>query len=307
MMVKNKIVNSNAKLVVRAEYMDFPLRYEYLGQGMYLIKDPLLQTEPEKPAKVRRTELLQKQEEVETDPGYEALKLGAKFCDRLPKDLLMFPNFYFVYEKMLIRRCDGLWIDYIDPIAVRAIQSVYHSVEVSGLPVQFELAREIFREVYLSQFEASLVDKGDEGMKEFIELAPHTALIADYMLGSAIATALFGPYKPSELGYVPEFEYSDFSEDETEDYSVYCGSMALYEVENNLQIFHMLTSHAYRPLEGGGLDGITVLNLLNEYSRPHREAWGALSQGRLACSITIVHELLKRKVCFADSYPEPLP
>jgi hypothetical protein len=307
MIVKNRIVNSNARLVVREEYADFPLRYEYLGQGRYLIKDPLLQIGPEKPPQVRKVAQPQKQEEIESDPGYEALQLGSKFCDRIPKDLLMFPNFYFIHAKMLARRCDGLWIDYIDPIAVKAILSVYHPVEVSGLPIQFELAREVFRNTYLSQFEADFAEQGDEGMEEFFTLAPHIELIADYMLGSAIATALFGPYKPSEFGYVPDFDHSGFSEDEMEEYSVYSGSMALYEKENAVQVFHMLTSHAYRPLEGGGLDGITVLALLNEYSRPHREAWGALSQGRYACSITIVHELLKRKVRFADSYPEPLP
>jgi len=63
----------------------------------------------------------------------------------------------------------------------------------------------------------------DEEIEEFCQKV-------DYVLASAVVLGLFGPFKPSELGYVLEESDRRLSVREMMNYSAYAGSLALYEI-----------------------------------------------------------------------------
>jgi hypothetical protein len=292
MIVKGRFVSFDRPLVLRREFGNFPLCYEYRGAGWYVVKEPLVNPKEKK------------ESEEDLERSYRILEESSKFCDRIPERFLMFPNFYPVGEQF--RRCDGVWIKYTDPLACDLFLEMSLNVEMGGLPYRFDLAREHFRETFLHtlQKEFSEEEKSD---KQFLEeLTEFCYQMADYMLGSAVAVGLFGPFKPSELGYEVQQPQRELDQRELPYHSMYAGSMALYETDLSCYAFHVLTAHAYRMVEVDNND-LTLLTVLNTYSRNVPDGLGALSAGRYTLAVDLAYEVERGNIVFLDRYPEPAP
>jgi hypothetical protein len=126
------------------------------------------------------------------------------------------------------------------------------------------------------------------------------------MLGSAVAVGLFGPFKPSELGYEVQQPQKELDQRELPYHSMYAGGMALYETDQTGSAFHMLTAHAYRMVEVDNND-LTLLTVLNAYSRDVPDGLGALSAGRYILAVDLAYAVERGNIVFLDRYPEPAP
>jgi len=288
MIVKGKFVSFERPLVLRREFGDFPLYYERRDWG-YVVWDP-----------ERRVK--------QGGSGEEHRKCwekGVSFCKKVPRDFLLFPNFYPVGTKWL-RRCDGVWIMYEDSLSWSLLAELALYVEMGCLPFRFDKAREHLKRKRLQQilvFEGK--DLKDEEIEEFCQKV-------DYVLASAVVLGLFGPFKPSELGYVPEKSDRRLSLREMVEYSAYAGSLALYEIGPEGQACHMLTSHAYRPVEYGDVGEVTLMTVLHEHYRALSKAlgedcWGAMSPGMYRLAVELAHDVERGEMVFLDRYPDPVP
>jgi hypothetical protein len=291
MIVKGKFVSFDRPLVLRREFGDFPLYYEYRG-GEYVVKEPMVNPKEKKVS------------EEDLERSSRILEECSKFCDRIPGHFLMYPNFYPVDEHF--RRCDGVWIRYADPLARDIFLEMSLNVEMGGLPYRFDLARDHFWKTLLHalQNELSEEEKSDKQVLE--ELTQFCRQVADYMLGSAVVVGLFGPFKPSELGYEIQQPQKELDQRELPYHSMYAGSMALYETDQTARAFHMLTAHAYRMVEVNNSD-LTLLTVLNAYSRDVPDGLGALSAGRYALAVDLAYAVERGNIVFLDCYPEPAP
>jgi hypothetical protein len=292
MIVKGKFVSFDRPLVLRREFGEFPLCYEYRGVGWYVVKEPLVNPKERKVS------------EEDLEKSSRILEESSKFCDRIPEHFLMFPNFYPVGE--LFRRCDGVWIRYTDPLAQEIFLEMSLNVEMGGLPYRFDLARDHLRETFLNALKNELSEEEKSDRQALEELTQFCHLLADYMLGSAVAVGLFGPFRPSELGYEIQQPQKELDQRELPYHSMYAGSMALYETDRTGSAFHMLTSHAYRMVEVGNSD-LTLLTVLNAYSRDVPDGLGALSAGRYTLAVDLAYEVERGNIVFLDCYPEPAP
>jgi hypothetical protein len=289
MIVKGKFVSFDRPLVLRKEFGDFPLYYEYRGPGWYVVREPGKRV---------------KQGGSGFSNGEEycrSWEKGVNFCKKIPKDFLMFPNFYPVGGTKWLRRCDGVWIMYEDPLSWSLLAELALYVEMWCLPFRFDKAREHLkrRRLQLLAFEGK--DLKDEEIEEFCQKV-------DYVLASAVVLGLFGPFKPSELGYVLEESDRKLSVREMVNYSAYAGGLALYEIGSEGQACHMLTSHAYRPVEYGNVGDVALMTVFHEYCRALGEDyWGALSPGIYRMAVELAHDAERGELVFLDRYPEPVP
>jgi len=279
--VKGKFVSFDRPLILRREFGEFPLCYEHRGEG-YVVLD---------------LEKRVKQDEK----YYRSWERGVNFCKKIPKDFLMFPNFYPVEGTKWLRRCDGVWIMYEDPLSWSLLAELALYVEMWCLPFRFDKAREHLkrRRLQLLAFEGK--DLKDEEIEEFCQKV-------DYVLASAVVLGLFGSFKPSELGYVLEESDRKLSVREMMDHSAYAGSLALYEIGPEGQACHMLTSHAYRPVEYGSVGDVALMTVFHEYCRAlGKDYWGALSPGIYRMAVELAHDAERGELVFLDRYPEPVP
>jgi len=305
MILMGTIVNSDAPLVLRKEYESFPLWCERESWG-YVVKNPLANFNLETVVGLRGG-ISVPEEEI------EKIRKGAKFCDRIPDDFLMFPNVYYAEDCNAFRRCDRVWIRYDDRFSSAILDDMLRITEAGGLPLTFYAARCLFRKSYIryaryTSWELDNLLWREEGR----EVEETLNMIADYILASTIVCGFFGPYKPSELGYVPQpsqdEDHEAYKNDTIWGYSIYAGGMALYEHWGNGTAFHVLTSHAYRPLEGGYLNGLTLLGLLNDICKQgDRERWGGLSEWRYGAACLLAYYIERGKMWFIDDYPKPFP
>jgi hypothetical protein len=290
MIVKGKFVNFDRPLVLRKEFGDFPLHYE-CRDGGYVVLD-------------LERRMKQKKNESSNEEYRKSWEKGVNFCKKVPKDFLLFPNFYPVSTKWL-RRCDGVWIMYEDPLSWSLLAELALYVEMWCLPFRFDKAREHLkrRRLQLLAFEGK--DLKDEEIEEFCQKV-------DYVLASAVVLGLFGPFKPSELGYVLEESDRRLSVREMMDHSAYAGSLALYEIGPEGQACHMLTSHAYRPVEYENVGKATLMTIFHEHCRVlskvlGKDCWGALNPGIYRLAVEFAHDAERGKLVFLDQYPDPVP
>jgi len=289
MIVKGKFVSFDRPLVLRREFGEFPLCYEYRGPGWYVVREPGKRV---------------KQGGSGSSNGEEyhrSWEKGVNFCKKIPKDFLMFPNFYPVGGTKWLRRCDGVWIMYEDPLSWSLLAELALYVEMWCLPFRFDKAREHLkrRRLQLLAFEGR--DLKDEEIEEFCQKV-------DYVLASAVVLGLFGPFKPSELGYVLEESDRKLSVREMIDHSAYAGSLALYEIGPEGQACHMLTSHAYRPVEYGSVGDVALMTVFHEHCRAlGKDYWGTLSLGIYRLAVELAHDAERGEMVFLDRYPEPVP
>jgi hypothetical protein len=288
MIVKGKFVSFERPLVLRREFGDFPLYYEYRRPGWYVVREP-------------GKRVKQGGSGFSNGEDYRSWEKGVNFCKKIPKDFLMFPNFYPVGGTKWLRRCDGVWIMYEDPLSWSLLAELALYVEMWCLPFRFDKAREHLkrRRLQLLAFEGK--DLKDEEIEEFCQKV-------DYVLASAVVLGLFGPFKPSELGYVLEESDRKLSVREMVNYSAYAGGLALYEIGSEGQACHMLTSHAYRPVEYGNVGDVALMTVFHEYCRALGEDyWGALSPGIYRMAVELAHDAERGEIVFLDRYPEPVP
>jgi hypothetical protein len=291
MIVKGKFVSFERPLILRREFGDFPLYYEYRDGG-YVVLDL--------GRRVKRGGSESLNEEYR-----KSWEKGVNFCKKVPKDFLLFPNFYPVGTKWL-RRCDGVWIMYEDSLSWSLLAELALYVEMGCLPFRFDKAREYLKRKRLQQlFVFERKDLKDEEIEEFCQKV-------DYVLASAVVLGLFGPFKPSELGYVMEKSDRRLSVREMMDYSAYAGSLALYEIGPEGQACHMLTSHAYRPVEYENVGDVALMTVFHEYCRAlgkvlGKDYWGTLSPGIYRLAVEFAHDAERGELVFLDRYPEPVP
>jgi hypothetical protein len=284
--VKGKFVSFERPLVLRREFGDFPLYYEYRDRG-YVVLDL-----------GRR---------VKQDEEYhKSWEKGVNFCKKVPKDFLLFPNFYPLEGTKWLRRCDGVWIRYEDSLSWSLLAELALYVEMGCLPFRFDKAREYLKRKRLQQllvFERK--DLKDEEIEEFCQKV-------DYVLASAVVLGLLGPFKPGELGYVLEKSDRRLSVREMIDHSAYAGSLALYEIGPEGHACHMLTSHAYRPVEYENVGPVTLMTVFHEHCRAlskvlGKDCWGALSPGIYRLAVELAHDVERGEMVFLDRYPDPVP
>jgi hypothetical protein len=132
------------------------------------------------------------------------------------------------------------------------------------------------------------------------------------VLASAVVLGLFGPFKPSELGYVMEKSDRRLSVREMMDYSAYAGSLALYEIGPEGHACHMLTSHVYRPVEYENVGEVTLMTVFHEHYRAlskvlGKDCWGAMSPGMYRLAVELAHDVERGEMVFLDRYPDPVP
>jgi hypothetical protein len=190
---------------------------------------------------------------------------------------------------------------YEDPLSWSLLAELALYVEMWCLPFRFDKAREHLkrRRLQLLAFEGK--DLKDEEIEEFCQKV-------DYVLASAVVLGLFGSFKPSELGYVLEESDRKLSVREMMDHSAYAGSLALYEIGPEGQACHMLTSHAYRPVEYGSVGDVALMTVFHEYCRAlGKDYWGALSPGIYRMAVELAHDAERGELVFLDRYPEPVP
>jgi len=71
---------------------------------------------------------------------------------------------------------------------------------------------------------------------------------------------------------------------------------------------HMLTSHAYRPLEYGNVGDVTLMTVFHEHCRAlGRDYWGTMSPGIYRLAVELAHDAERGELVFLDRYPEPVP
>ena len=289
--MKGKFVNFDRPLVLRREFGDFPLYYEYRDGG-YVVLDL--------GRRVKRGG-----SEFSNEEYRKSWERGVNFCKRVPKDFLLFPNFYPVGDTKWLRRCDGVWIVYEDSLSWSILAELALYVEMGCLPFRFDKAREHLKWKRVRLLALRGKELKDEEIEELYQKI-------DYVLASAVVLGLFGPFKPSELGYVMEKSERRLSVREMVNHSAYAGSLALYEIGSEGHACHMLTSHAYRPVEYGSVGDVALMTVFHEHYRAlskvlGKDCWGALSPGMYRLAVELAHDAERGELVFLDRYPEPVP
>jgi len=161
--------------------------------------------------------------ESSNEEYHKSWEKGVNFCKRIPKDFLLFPNFYPVGDTKWLRRCDGVWIMYEDTLSWGLLAELALYVEMGCLPFRLDKAREHLKWKRMQLLALKKKELKDEEIEELCRKV-------DYLLASAVVLGLFGPFKPGELGYVLEESDRRLSVRGMVNYSAYAGSLALYEI-----------------------------------------------------------------------------
>lgn len=192
----------------------------------------------------------------------------------VPRDYVLFPNGVLASEGF--RRVDGQWVVFEDPLANEILYRSCSVIEHGGYPLTVESA---------------LVSFGKENVKQV-----STALL------QLVSTACVGEYSPHFFGYDP----TDTSEvvDETDpNVNVYCGSLALWEADENDIYPHTLISLAHVLAKVGNSERPVVALIEEECSK--RGVKGYPSRGRFLLAFEFALNVAKGKVTLVDAPPTP--
>jgi len=213
-----------------------------------------------------------------------------EFLNEYPSDYLLFANGIVDPRKPeMFRRSDGLWIRYEDQIAKRILDSINAFAERGGYPYMLS---DIFRfhVEYMNQKEEHVI----------------------YALSQLIATGAIGMWKPSELGYKHETSKQEIPDPSDEDafvdfaskHSIYCGSLALWEVDEKKFFPHLLHAHSYRKLFGRpDIDGIPVITYVERICK--KRVILTLDDEFFRVLFEVALELERGEIGFLDDIPLP--